>query len=111
MEDDPDEEEMENVKLDDEREHHWRMVFKDNYGGVDDKKTLLHAKRWDVYLNEKEKIIKGGYSVGVVGSDTKKVLWEVVDDHVVEEENDHDEIGLRGFDFDLFGKYEEGVGR
>ena len=53
MEDDPDEEEMENVKLDDEREHHWRMVFKDNYGGADDKKTLLHAKRWDVYLNEK----------------------------------------------------------
>ena len=31
MEDYPDEEEMEDVKLDDERERHWRMVFKDNY--------------------------------------------------------------------------------
>ena len=31
MEDYPDEEEMEDVKLDDERERHRRMVFKDNY--------------------------------------------------------------------------------
>ena len=29
--------------------------------GVYDKKTLIHAKRWDVYVNEKEKLIKGGY--------------------------------------------------
>ena len=31
MGDDPDEEDMEDVKLDDERECHWRMVFYDNY--------------------------------------------------------------------------------
>ena len=43
MEDDTDEEDMEYVKLDDEREFHWRMVFGDNYEGVDDKKTLLYA--------------------------------------------------------------------
>ena len=30
-----------------------RMVFEDNDGGLDDKKALLHAKRWDVYVNEK----------------------------------------------------------
>ena len=45
MEDNPDEEEMEDVKLDDEREIHWKMVFRDNYGGVDDKKSFLNAKR------------------------------------------------------------------
>ena len=43
----------------------------------------------------------GGYSVEVVGYDRNKVLWEVVEDHVVEEVDDHDEIGLE----------EEGVGR
>ena len=43
---------MYDVNLDDDRERHWRMVFKDNYGGLDDKKALLHAKRWDVYVNE-----------------------------------------------------------
>ena len=54
VEDDHDEEEMEDVKLDDERERHWRMVFEENYGGVDDKKALLHANRCDVYVNEKK---------------------------------------------------------
>ena len=44
---------MGDVNLDDVRERHWRMVFKDNDGGVDDTKTLLHAKRWDFYVNEK----------------------------------------------------------
>ena len=43
---------MEDVNLDDERERHWRMVFKDNDGGVDYAKALLHAKRWDIYVNE-----------------------------------------------------------
>ena len=38
-----------------------------------------------------------------------KVLWGVVDDHVVEDPNDHEEIGLRGFDFNLFNEDEEGL--
>ena len=38
----------------------------------------------------------------VVGSEKNKVLWEVVDNHVVEEPTDHEEIGLRGLDFNLF---------
>ena len=62
MENFPDEEEMDDVNLDDERERHWRIVFKENGGGVDDAKALLHAKRWDVYVNEKENLVKGGYS-------------------------------------------------
>ena len=50
MEYDPDEEEMDDVNLDDKRERHWRMVFEENYGGVDYAKELLHSKRWDVYV-------------------------------------------------------------
>ena len=50
------------------------------------------------------KLIKGGYLLGVVGSDGRKIIWEVVDNHVVEEENDNDEIGLRGFNFNFFDK-------
>ena len=45
------------------------------------------------------------------GHDGKKVLWEVVDDHVVEEPTDYDEIGLRGFDFNFFDEDKKGVGR
>ena len=111
VEDDTDNEEMEDVKLDDGRERHWRIFFEDNGGGVDDKKVLLHAKRWDAYVNEKEKLIKGGYLVEVVVSDRKKVHQEVVDNHVVEEETDHDEIGLREFNFNFFDEDEKRVVR
>ena len=93
MEDDPDEDEMDDINIDDKRERHWRMVFKDTYGGVDDAKAFLHANRWDICVNDKEKIFKGGYLVEVVGHDKKKVLWEVVNDHVVENPTDHEEIG------------------
>ena len=57
----------------------------------------------------KEKIIKGGYLVEVVGSDGNNVLWEVADNHVVEEKNDHDDIGPRGFDFNLLTKTRRGL--
>ena len=99
-------EEKDNVNLDDERERHWRMVSEDNDGGVDNAKALLHAKSWDIYINEKEKLVKGGSPVEVVSNDKNKFLWGVVDDHVVEEPTDHEEIGLRGFDFNVFKQYE-----
>ena len=52
LENDPDEEEMDGGNIDNERERHCRNVFEDNEGGVDEK-ALLHAKRWNLYLNEK----------------------------------------------------------
>ena len=49
MELDIDEKEMDYVKHENERDHHWRVVFEGINGGVD-YKVLLHAKRWDVYI-------------------------------------------------------------
>ena len=66
---------MDDVNLENERERQWRMVSNANDGRVDDAKELLHAKRWDVHVNEKENLVKGGYLVEVVGNDMKKVLW------------------------------------
>ena len=37
-----------------------------------DEKALLHAKSWGLYLNKKESLVKGKYSVEVVGHDNKK---------------------------------------
>ena len=65
---------MEYVRLYDERERHWKMFFEDDDGGVDDQKLIMHNKRWDVYMNKKEALIKGGYSVEVSGSDWNKVI-------------------------------------
>ena len=35
---------MDGVNIDNDRERKCRMVFKDNDGGVDDQKALLHDK-------------------------------------------------------------------
>ena len=70
---------MDDVNIDDEMECHWRNVFEDNEGGVDNKMALLHAKRLDLYVNKREQLAKGKYSVEFVGHDKKKVRWEVVD--------------------------------
>ena len=51
------------------------MVFEDNDGGAEDTKELLDAKSWDVYVNEKEKLVKGGYLVEVFGQDRRTILW------------------------------------
>ena len=42
-----------NQRINNEREHYWRIIFKDNNGEVDDEKYLMHAKRWNVYMNQK----------------------------------------------------------
>ena len=39
------------------------------------------------------------------------MLCEVVDDYVVEDPGDHEDIGLRGFDFNIFDEDEEGFVR
>ena len=95
---------MDDVSLDDVRERHWRMVSEDNDGGVDGSKALLRANRWDVYVNGKESLVEGGYSVDVFGHYRKNDLWGVVNYHVIEEATDNDDIGLRGFNFNLFSK-------
>ena len=103
---DPDEEEMDDVNLDYDMECHWKMVFEDNYVGVDYAKALLHAKRWDFHVNERENLVKGGYSVECSDHDKKKILWGVVDNHVVEEPTEHEDIGLRGFYLNFFDEDE-----
>ena len=50
---DPDEEEIDDVNIDNGRDCHWRNVSEDNEEDVDDKKALLHAKGWDLYVKEK----------------------------------------------------------
>ena len=55
MEDDLDEEDIDDVNLKGESESHWRMVFEDNDGGLEDVKALLHAKRRYVYVNERKR--------------------------------------------------------
>ena len=105
-----DEEYMKDVGLVDERERHWRMGFEEKYRGVDDQKATKHAKKRDSYMNQKLSLIKGEYYAEVIGYDGKRVLWEVVDHHIIEDPKEKDDIGLWGLDMNLFGKYKDGGG-
>ena len=54
------------------------MAFEENDGGVDDAKALLHVKRWYLYVNVKEWLVKGGYSVEVVDHDKEQRTWRMI---------------------------------
>ena len=60
------------------------MVFKDNGGGVDNEKSILHAKNWDFYMENNKDLIKGGYCVEVSGYGGNRGLWWVLDYLVVD---------------------------
>ena len=57
-----DEEDMKYVRLNNKRERHWRMVFEEIDGRMDNQKVIIHAKRWDIYKNRKNVLIKDGCS-------------------------------------------------
>ena len=58
-----DDREMEDLRLENERELYYSMGLEENEGLVDDEKLILHAKRWDVYMNNKLSLIKARYYV------------------------------------------------
>ena len=41
-------------------------------------------------------MVNSGYLVEVADKEGKKVIWEVVNDHVVEEGVEHEELGIQG---------------
>ena len=51
---------------------------------MDDEKVIIHYKSWDLYMNKRQSLIKGGYFVEVSCYDGKKTLWSVLEDHVVD---------------------------
>ena len=40
--------------------------------------------------------------------DGRKLIWEVINEHMSEERFEHEELGLQGFDFNLFDEEREG---
>ena len=90
----PDEEDIVDAITEDERECCQMMVFEGDNRAMENQKASLHTKNWDVYMNDEKVLIKGSYYVEVSDSDGKNFMWEVVDDHVVEQGKEHDKIGL-----------------
>ena len=53
-------------------------------------------------------MVQVGYLVEVYDKLGRKVIWEVVDYHLVEEWVEHEELGLQGFNFNLSDEEREG---
>ena len=91
---DPDLNEMEDIRFDEIREDHWRDLAEEN----DDKKKI-RARRWNVYVKDKEELITRLFLVSVPHPKGGTFFWTCVKDHVIEEKEDYKEIGLCGFDY------------
>ena len=100
---DPDLNEMEDIRFDEIREDHWREIAEEK----NDKKKI-HSLRWNIYVEEKEDLITRDFLVSVPHPEGGTIFWTGLKDHIIDENEDYKEIGLRGFDYRLF---EEGEGR
>ena len=48
-------------------------------------------------MRQKLLLIQVGYSVEVSGYDGNKIVWELKEDHVVNDTNENTDIGIKGF--------------
>ena len=61
-------------------------------------------------MSNKRSLIKGAYYLKCPVLKGRSYFWKVVDYNVVEDPKENDEIGLLGFDFNLFDADEGGEG-
>ena len=63
---------------------------------------MIHAKSWNVYTGDKLFLITGGYYVEVYSFYRKNVVWEVIEDNYIKKPKGNSDIGLQGFDSNVF---------
>ena len=93
----PDLNEDEDIRIEDIMKKNWRDVA--NYG---ENKINIHALRWYIYTIQKEEFIKKEFLVSVTHTKGGGIVWTCVKDNIIEEKEQYDAIGLRGFDYKLF---------
>ena len=89
--------------MDEIRDEHWRNVAEEG----DDKKKM-HDLRWEIYVKEKEELIEIKVLVSVPHPKGKNIVWTCMTDHIIDEKDQYEAIGLRGFDYKLFDEEEGG---
>ena len=95
--------EEEDTRMDEIRDEHW-MDFSEE--GENMKK--IHALRWEVYVKEKEELIKREFLVSILHLKGGNIVWTYVKDNITEENEDYKAIGIHGFDYKLFEEEEGG---
>ena len=75
---DPYLDEEDDIKIMDSRDENWRDADED-----DDERGKINAMRWDVYMKEKEELIKGEFLVSVPYPKGGSIVWTCVKDNVI----------------------------
>ena len=62
-------------------------------GGIlleeNDDKKKIHALRWEIYVKEKDELIKIEFSVSVPNPKGGTIVWTCVKDHIINEKEDY----------------------
>ena len=90
--------------MDEIRDENWRYVAEES-----DNNKKIHALRWQVYFEQKEELSKREFLVSVPHPKWGNIVWTCVKDHIIDEKEKYEAIGLHGFDYRLF-EDEEGGG-
>ena len=83
------------------REEHWRDVAEEG-----ENKKKIHEQRWEVYVKEKEELIKREFLVSFPYPKGGNIVWNCAKNNIIDEEEQYESIGLRGFDYKLFEEEE-----
>ena len=83
--------------MDDTRGKHWKDVDEEGY----DRKNI-HALRQEVYVKDKQELIKREFLVSVSHPKEGNIVWTRVKDNILEGKKYCKSIGLSVFDYKLF---------
>ena len=95
--------EEENFIIEDSGQDHWRDVAEDG-----DNKQKIHTLRREVYIKEKEELIKVKFSVSVTHLKGGDIFWIFVKDNITKEKELYKAIGLPWFDYKILEEQEGG---
>ena len=98
---DPDLNKEDGIRFDGIMKENWRDVAEE-----DGDKRKIHALRWEVYVKEKEELIKREFFVSVPHPKGGAIILTCVKDHIINEKDDYKDIGLCGFYDKLFEEEE-----
>ena len=62
----------------------------------------MNDLRWEIYVKDKEEFIKRYFSVSVPHQKEGNIVCTCVKNNIINEKEQYEAIGLRGFDYKLF---------
>ena len=89
--------EEEDIRIDEIWNEHWRDVAEES-----ENNKKVQTLRWEIYVKYKEDSIRRDFLVYVPHPKGGNIIWNCVNNHIINEKEQYKDIRLRGFDYKLF---------